>query len=299
MAVGLIKEKWVHSSKNSPNKTKKSPVRAWWNKQKKKNEEAIKDAQDKYDAQMAGFENQEFTNIYQDVTNPMANLQTNFENTYEDLTVNQQQANFEKQMAQQQQANVLDAMSQGGGFNAGNIQALANQAQQGAARASASIGQQEAANQMAAAQGAAGVQRMEAAAQEKVLGGAAQAQALRLQGEAEKQQFELDKQATLLGMSQQKLGTAQDTEAGRKAGQGRFLSNLLSDRRLKKDIKKISVSPSGIPIYEFSYLGDEKVYSGTMAQDLLALGKEDSVVEENGYYKVNYNNIDVDMRLIK
>ena len=299
MAVGLIKEKWVHSSKNSPNKTKKSPVRAWWNKQKKKNEEAIKDAQDKYDAQMAGFENQEFTNIYQDVTNPMANLQTNFENTYEDLTVNQQQANFEKQMAQQQQANVLDAMSQGGGFNAGNIQALANQAQQGAARASASIGQQESANQMAAAQGAAGVQRMEAAAQEKVLGGAAQAQALRLQGEAEKQQFELDKQATLLGMSQQKLGTAQDTEAGRKAGQGRFLSNLLSDRRLKKDIKKISVSPSGIPIYEFSYLGDEKVYSGTMAQDLLALGKEDSVVEENGYYKVNYNNIDVDMRLIK
>ena len=45
MAVGLIKEKWVHSSKNSPNRGKKSPVRAWWNRQKKKNEKAIEDAQ--------------------------------------------------------------------------------------------------------------------------------------------------------------------------------------------------------------------------------------------------------------
>ena len=36
-----------------------------------------------------------------------------------------------------------------------------------------------------------------------------------------------------------------------------------------------------------------------MAQDLLALGKEDSVSEADGYYTVNYNNIDVDMRLIK
>ena len=299
MAVGLIKEKWAHSSKNSPNKDKKSPIRAWWNKTKKKNEQAIKDAQTKYDNQMAAFEKQEFTNVWQDVTNPMANLETDFENTYEDLTVNQQQANFEKQMAQQQQANVLDAMSQGGGFNAGNIQALANQAQQGAARASASIGQQESANQMAAAQGAAGVQQMEAAAQEKVLGGAAQAQAMRLQGEADKQQFGLDKQATLLGMSQQALGTTQDIEAQRKSNQAQMWSNFLSDKRLKENIKKTGVSPSGIPIYEFSYLGDEKVYSGTMAQDLLALGKEDSVVEENGYYKVNYNNIDVDMRLIK
>ena len=62
---------------------------------------------------------------------------------------------------------------------------------------------------------------------------------------------------------------------------------------------QLKISPSGIPIYEFSYLNDDKVYSGTMAQDLLKLGKEDSVTEENGYYSVNYNNIDVDMRLIK
>jgi len=299
MAVGLIKRTFIHSSEKSPSRNKKSPVKAWWNRQKKKNQKAIEDAQKEYDAQITAFKQQEFTNVFQDVTNPMQNLQTNFENTFEDLTVNQQQANFEKQMAQQQQANVLDAMSQGGGFNAGNIQALANQAQQGAARASASIGQQEAANQRAAAQGAADKQRMEAAAQEKVLGGAAQAQAMRLQGEADKQQFELDKQATLLGMSQQRLGSAQDTEAARKQGIANTISNIFSDKRLKENIKKTGISPSGIPIYEFSYIGNKNVYSGTMAQDLLDLGIKNSVNEIDGYYTVNYNNIDVDMRLIR
>ena len=67
----------------------------------------------------------------------------------EDLTVNQQQAQFEKDMAQQQQANMLGSIQQSGGFTAGNIQAMVNAGSQQARRASASIGQQEAANQRA------------------------------------------------------------------------------------------------------------------------------------------------------
>ena len=60
---------------------------------------------------------------------------------------------------------------------------------------------------------------MEAAAQEKILGGAAQAQAMRLQGEADKQQFGLDKQETLLGMSQQRVAAANQARAEAKAAQ--------------------------------------------------------------------------------
>ena len=226
MAVGLIKERHVHSSGSGE---KKSPIRKWWHSRaRKENEQAIEDAQEDYDQQLDAFKKQEFTNIYQDVTNPMANLETDFENTYEDLTVNQQQANFEKQMAQQQQANVLDAMSQGGGFNAGNIQALANQATTASTRASASIGQQESANQKLAAQGAANVQQMEASAREKVLGGEAQALAMRLQGESDKQQFGLDKQATLMGISQEELGTRIQTETDRKDRLAQTWSNIIS-----------------------------------------------------------------------
>tara|TARA_R100000458_G_C8272091_1_gene246902 strand:- start:1883 stop:2554 length:672 start_codon:yes stop_codon:yes gene_type:complete len=72
---------------------------------------------------------------------------------------------------------------------------------------------------------------------------------------------------------------------------------LFSDRRLKENIKRTGVSDSGIPIYEFNYIGGSNRYSGAMAQDLLHTNAVST--HESGYYLVNYNNIDVDMRLIK
>ena len=92
-----------------------------------------------------------------DTSNPYLNM----ENTMEDLTVNQQQAQFEKDMAQQQQANMLSTMQQGSSFNAGNIQAMVNAGAQQARQASASIGQQEAANQRAERSMAGKIQAME------------------------------------------------------------------------------------------------------------------------------------------
>ena len=91
------------------------------------------------------YENLDTSNIYADVKNKYANIQTEFENVYEDMTVNQQQAQFEKQMAQQQQANIMQQMSgaAGGSGIAGLAQAMANQGQLQAQRASASIGMQE------------------------------------------------------------------------------------------------------------------------------------------------------------
>ena len=45
-----------------------------------------------------------------EITNPYADLQTQFENPFEDLTVNQQQAQFEAQQAAQSRANILDSV---------------------------------------------------------------------------------------------------------------------------------------------------------------------------------------------
>ena len=84
-----------------------------------------------------------------DTSNPYLNM----ENTMEDLTVNQQQAQFQKDMAQQQQSNMLGSMQQSGGFNAGNIQAMVNAGSNQARQASTSIGQQEAQNQQYRARG--------------------------------------------------------------------------------------------------------------------------------------------------
>jgi len=75
-------------------------------------------------------------------------------------------------------------------------------------------------------------------------------------------------------------------------------TTMFSDIRLKEKIQKTGKSPSGIPIYEFNYIGGNSRYSGAMAQDLLSMGIDAVSVHESGYYQVNYNNIDVDMHQI-
>ena len=78
----------------------------------------------------------------------------------------------------------------------------------------------------------------------------------------------------------------------------KVLGMALSDIRAKEKIQRTGNSPSGIPIYEFNYIGGEARYSGTMAQDLLKMDIDAVSMHEDGYYRVNYNNIDVDMRQI-
>tara|TARA_R110001592_G_scaffold33240_1_gene115432 strand:+ start:4065 stop:4673 length:609 start_codon:yes stop_codon:yes gene_type:complete len=75
-----------------------------------------------------------------------------------------------------------------------------------------------------------------------------------------------------------------------------FDPNFPSDVRLKENINRTGSSKSGIPIYTFNYKNDDKLWSGTMAQDLLDMGMNEAVaVMDSGYYAVNYNMIDVDM----
>ena len=134
-----------------------------------------------------------------DTSNPYANLQ----NTAEDLTVNQQQAQFEAQQGQQQRANIMQNLqgAAGGSGIAGLAQAMANQGQLASQKASASIGNQESANQRMAAKQAASNQLQEA------------------EGEARSQDLQAQKTSTLLGMSQQRLGAANQARAEARAQQ--------------------------------------------------------------------------------
>ncbi len=118
-----------------------------------------------------------------DTSNPFLNM----ENTMEDLTVNQQQAQFERETFQQSQANILEGLKGAAGTSgiAALAQSLAKQGQLAARQSSISIGQQESANQMA--------ERREAS----------RIQGLEIQGEYNKRQAELNKTSTLLGMAQQ------------------------------------------------------------------------------------------------
>jgi hypothetical protein len=104
--------------------------------------------------------------MQQEYTNPYANL----ENPYEDLTVNQKQAQFQAQQGAQQRANILEGLrgAAGGAGIAGLAQAMAGQAALGTQRISASIGKQEAMNQRLRAQGAAKIQQLEAYGEQAV-----------------------------------------------------------------------------------------------------------------------------------
>ena len=94
-----------------------------------------------------------------DTSNPYINM----ENSMEDLTINQKQAEFERQSINQQQANIMDQLKQGAGSSgiAALAQTLAQQGQLAAQKSSASIGQQEAQNNLAAAQQANQIQTLE------------------------------------------------------------------------------------------------------------------------------------------
>ena len=73
-----------------------------------------------------------------------------------------------------------------------------------------------------------------------------------------------------------------------------------SDVRLKKNILRVGKSAQGHNIYTFEYIDKDKfghgLYRGVMAQELESHSvRRDS----NGYYKVNYDTIDVNFERIK
>ena len=121
----------------------------------------------------------------------------------EDLRVNTQQADFMAQQGAQARADILGGFRQaaGGSGIAALAQSLANQQTQQAAQMSASIGQQEAANQRASAIQAGRIQQLERA-------GELQAQTMRLGGEAQSRALEYQKTGTMFGMGQQRLAGA-------------------------------------------------------------------------------------------
>ena len=134
-----------------------------------------------------------------------SNLNKNMENTMEDLTVNTQAAEFQAQQQAGGFANTMDKLSSaaGGSGIAALAQSMAGAQSNAAQAASADIGRQEAGNQRAERQMAGQLQQQE------------------IQGEYASRAAEKDKVDTMLGMSQQRLGAAneaRDAATGAKLG---------------------------------------------------------------------------------
>ena len=114
----------------------------------------------------------------------------------EDLTINRQTAEFERQQQEQQRANIMQQMRGAAGSSgiAALAQSLANQGALDAQKASASIAEQEQANQQAARQEASRIQDLR-------LGEDARIQGLERTGELKSREMEAAKIDSLLALA--------------------------------------------------------------------------------------------------
>ena len=154
-------------------------------RQREKARKQAKKAKQRLNRQMDIYKNLDTSNPY-----------LNMENTMADLTINQKQAEFERQTFAQSQANIMGSLrGAAGGSGIGALaQSLAQQGQIAAQSTSASIGQQEAANQMAERQMAANIQSRER------------------EGEVYSRSLKKEQAETLLGMEQQRFAAAKAQE---------------------------------------------------------------------------------------
>ena len=138
-------------------------------------------AQREFDRNKARFSMLDTSNVY-----------TNMQNTMEDLTVNQEAAQFQAEQANQGLVNIMGSLqgAAGGSGIAALAQSLAGQQANQIRQASIDIGRQEQANQRAERQQAANLQLYER------------------KGELISRDAEREKVGTLLGMSQQRLAAA-------------------------------------------------------------------------------------------
>jgi len=210
--------------------------------------------------------------------------------------VNLQAADYAKEQSQQSMANIMSGMQSAAGSSgiAGLAQVLANQGVQQARQQSVDIGQQEQANQLRARGEAGRLQQLDVEGEYK-------RDMLERKGQKMVEDFDLQKEVDMLEIAGKRKGYADAAIDSARASGDRMATAVAqfalgSDIRLKENITRTGISKSGIPIYTFNYKNDDQLWSGTMAQDLLELGREDAVTTmDNGYYGVYYDVIDVNM----
>ena len=74
---------------------------------------------------------------------------------------------------------------------------------------------------------------------------------------------------------------------GRIGGAAAGNPTMMSDRRVKEDIKQVGMLDSGLPVYTFKYKGADTVHMGVMAQDVEQVNP-DAVIEIGGIKHVYY-----------
>ena len=68
-----------------------------------------------------------------------------------------------------------------------------------------------------------------------------------------------------------------------------------SDIRLKTNIHRVGTTVMNLPLYSFEYRGKHGTYIGVMAQDVLKVEPSAVSVGDDGFYRVDYQKLGIDM----
>ena len=252
----------------------------------------------------------------QDVINPydrMTNLGAMIANPMAQLNVATEAAKFQAEEQDISLANTLDQM-RAFGMGGGGATALAQGALMGKRGISANIQQQESRNAILRAQGEQSAMTMRMNEARRMQSMEAKGRAYEWEAQENRDMAQLDRLAkTQTNYQQQEVAAwsaqQQAISSGISAQANMFMQYGMSpqgasaqfsdsDRRLKKNIKLIGYSPSGLRIYAFEYinklLGDG-IFQGVMSDEI----PQYAVIKGNDEYdKVNYSKIDVEFKRI-
>ena len=73
----------------------------------------------------------------------------------------------------------------------------------------------------------------------------------------------------------------------------------LSDIRLKKDIIRVGTTRYQLPLYDFSYINQPGRFEGVIAQDVLKVMPEAVSIGADGFYRVNYMMLGIEMKRLQ
>ena len=245
------------------------------------------------------------------------NLSGQMSNPMASLGVATQAAEIQMEQTDIALANTLDTL-QAAGASAGGATALAQAAARGKKSVAASIETQEAANEKAKAQGEQDLQKRQIAEETRMQEGNI-ADATRVQDAGAKgAMYRFEAQENRTNSKLDRLSGQQDQTRmdQRQAEQNKVQANAAivggvsdtigaagqmygaSDRRLKKNIKKIGKSPSGLNIYSFEYISidyGEGVFSGVISDEV---PKNAVTSNKDGFDVVDYSMLDVEFKKI-
>jgi len=260
-------------------------------------------AEQKFQTRMKGYEEYQFQPL--DMSQYDLDLDKyKQENVLEDLPgleAYRESADYAAEQFRQSQANIMAQYRGAAGASgvAGVAQALSGQATEFGRQQQVTLGEHAAESRRLAVQEQA---RLQAEERQMQLTQDVGRRDILMGEQRTRREFDYAKMTTLLGAEAQNLAGLRQLEAARMQANASMWGAILSDRKLKKNIKKIGKSKSGLNIYSFEWkekdMGEGK-YQGVIADDLPKLVRKKAVYKSSdGYDMVNYAKLDVNFKQI-